>query len=324
MNNKWDIFVKQSELGNIHQTSSWGEFQKTIPYRGKYRIIPGMGLVVRYKLPKGFSWLYCPRGPLCKLRPHEIKNFLSEVKKIAKKERAIFLRIDPPVSSYPKLKGFREVSYGFQPEHTLILDLTQSKENILAQMKQKGRYNIRLAEKKGVVIRSIDPKDKKFKKAIITFHNLLKETFTRDKFKGHDAAYYENMVRILGQRDMCKLYLAEYRDEVIAGIIVTFFKDTAIYYFGASGNSHRNVMAPYLLQWTAIKEARRRGCKVYDFLGIAPSGSVHHPWAGVTEFKKKFGGKEVSFAPTREYAFKPLHYYLYRIYKFLRLLTGKR
>ena len=111
------------------------------------------------------------------------------------------------------------------------------------------------------------------------------------------------------------LYMAIYESKPIAGIIVTHFKDTAIYYFGASGNEYRNVMAPYLLQWHAMKEAKKKNLKYYDLLGIAPENAKDHPWAGVTNFKKKFGGKHITYAPPQEYSFKPFIHLLYQLYR---------
>jgi len=128
--------------------------------------------------------------------------------------------------------------------------------------------------------------------------------------------------------ERCKLYLAEFEGEIIAGIIVTFFGDMAIYYFGASGNAHRNVMAPYLLQWVAMRFAKARGIKWYDFLGIAPldeNGEVDekHAWAGVTEFKRKFGGVTVNYLPARELVYDWPMFLALRLKKWLNGIFKK-
>jgi lipid II:glycine glycyltransferase (peptidoglycan interpeptide bridge formation enzyme) len=126
------------------------------------------------------------------------------------------------------------------------------------------------------------------------------------------------MIEILGEKDFAKMYLAEYEGETIAGVIVTFYEDTATYYYGASSNKHRNVMAPYLLQWHAIKEAKSRNMKKYDFLGISPPDAKNHPWQGVTEFKMKFGGEIVEYVKAKEFIFKPFWYWVIRIVKKLK------
>lgn len=309
---KWDEFIQTHPLSSIHQTSAWGHF------RGKYWIIVlenddkiiGGSMIIRQELPKGYCWLYSARGPLIQndqmdLSGSQVEALLTALEPLAKKENAVFLRIDPPITEPPKFKGFKPTHSGFQPEDTIIVDLTASEEEILKQMKQKGRYNIRLAEKKGVSIHE--------SKNVDAFYSLLEQTTTRDNFHGHDKHFYQQMLDKLPQNAI--LYMATYENKSIAGIIVTHFKDTAIYYFGASGNEYRNVMAPYLLQWHAMKEAKKRHAKYYDLLGIAPENAKDHPWAGVTNFKKKFGGKHITYAPPQEYSFKPLIHFLYKLYK---------
>lgn len=181
-------------------------------------------------------------------------------------------------------------------------------------MKQKGRYNIRLAEKKDIEITKTDPKNKdELNQNLDDFYDLLKQTTERDKFNAHEKNYYKKMLENL--KENSALYLAKKGEKTVAGIIITFFKDTAIYYYGASSNEDRNLMAPYLLQWHAIKQAKKQGYKYYDFFGIAPEDSKNHAWAGVTQFKKKFGGQAISYIPAQEYPFKKLLYLLYKLYK---------
>lgn len=335
----WDEFIKTNPLSTIHQTSSWGHFQEKIPQRGKYWIIIledsnkskiiGGTLLIRHSLPKGYSWLYMSRGPLINYDPAkstiQIKALIDAIKPLAKKEKAIFLRIDPPIKLAEKfgskshLKGFHTTHSGFQPEHTLLLDLTKSEEELLKEMKPKGRYNIHLAEKKGVKIRISDPaKKEQFKKDIDAYFAMLKETTSRDNFSGHNKEIYKNMIEILEPKNLAKLYIAEHENTPIAAIITTYYKDTATYYYGVSSNSFRNLMAPYLLQWEAIKDAKTQGYKTYDFLGISPLNAKNHPWKGVTEFKTKFGGAHATYNPPQEFAFKKLLYLLYRLYKLVK------
>jgi peptidoglycan pentaglycine glycine transferase (the first glycine) len=329
----WEEFVQNHPLASLHQSPAWGHFQQKIQSRGQYWIVAlfedekivGGTMVIRHKIHKNHSWLYCPRGPLLNYDADNINDQLKLITEalapLAKKENSIFLRVDPPLpKTYPqKFSYFHSTHHGFQPENTLILDLSKSKEEILQQMKSKGRYNIRLAEKKGVKIRPSGPKNSiQFQEDIKSFYDILEQTTQRDKFHGHGQDFYLDMVQTLAINKNATLYLAEYKGKVIAGIISTFYKDTAIYYYGASSNHHRNLMAPYLLQWQAIKDARVQNLTHYDFLGIAPENSKNHPWKGVTDFKKKFGGKTISYLAPREYAFKKITYWLYRVYKFIR------
>jgi lipid II:glycine glycyltransferase (peptidoglycan interpeptide bridge formation enzyme) len=307
----------------IEQTKTWAEFRKIAKNEQYFDLSTPdyTAIIQKMNLPFNKCWLYCNRGPIFNNLSKKIfTNFLNEAKKLAKKENAIFLRIEPPfqkdsensknyIELLKKLK-FRKAHASYQPQHTLIIDLSKSKEEILAQMKQKGRYNIRLAKKKGVKIKTGSQSD------IDVFFKLLNETTMRDKFKGHDKNFYKKMLEILGAKNMAKLYLAEYEGIVIAAIIVTFYKDTATYYYGASSNKYRNVMAPYLLQWQAICEAKNKGMRYYDFLGIAPLDSLkNHPWRGVTEFKRKFGGQKVDYVKAREYVFNKFWYFMLMVYK---------
>lgn len=338
--NLWSDFVEKHPLGNIHQTPEWGHFRRQVTGNEKYWIIvleekltPGsqsriendLGseqapseiiagtLLLRQSLPHGYSWLYAPRGPLLNYNDSEsayeqMAALMNEIKKIAKEEKAIFFRADPLLQTPLHFPHFHQNIHGFQPDHTLLLDLTPSEEDILKQMKPKGRYNIKLAEKKGVTISQ--------SKDTTSFYKILSETTSRDGFHGHNEKFYQDMLSSLGNR--ATLYLAEYEGQTIAASLNTFYKDTATYYYGASSNEHRNVMAPYLLHWEAIRDAKAKGYKTYDFFGIAPENAVNHPWTGVTEFKKKFGGMEVSYQLPQEFVFKKTLYFLYHGYKKIR------
>ncbi|PKL36490.1 hypothetical protein CVV38_01125 [Candidatus Peregrinibacteria bacterium HGW-Peregrinibacteria-1] len=335
----WDLFVENHPLGNIHQTEKFKEFSSQLPQRGKSWLITTEDhtagtVLIRYRLPRGLSWLYAPRGPLLDYQksPETIQKQLTElhttIKKIAKQEKAIFLRIDPPIlentqeaDNFQKTAHslkFRPVGHGFQPQHTLIIDLTLEHDQILSQMKPKGRYNIKVATKNGVVIRTSSPENKEqFQKDLIAFYDILQETTGRDGFSGHPLDYYQKMLTTLFPS--ATLYIAENNQgKIISAAIITYFKTTATYYYGVSSNQDRNLMSPYLLHWQVMKDAKEAGCESYDLFGIAPPASPHHPWQGVTEFKKKFGGTDQQYIPASEKPLKPLLYFLYRLYKKFR------
>lgn len=315
---KWDEFVKNHPLASVHQSSQWGHFQASIPSRGKYWIVAifegekmvGGSMIIRHKIGKNRCWLYSARGPLLEYMDAEkyMDEFMKELKKIGKREKAIFYRIDPPLSHPYELKGFKTTSHGFQPDETLILDLTKSKEQLLKEMKPKGRYNIRLAEKKGVkVSKSTD---------IEAFYKILLETTNRDGFSPHNQNYYKNMLKYLPKTAV--LYIAEHEGRPVAGVLNTNYSNCATYYFGASSDENRSLMAPYLLQWIAITEAKEQGLKTYDFLGISPENAKNHPWKGVSQFKLKFGGTRKTYQKAKEYSLSPLLHFLYKLYKRLR------
>jgi lipid II:glycine glycyltransferase (peptidoglycan interpeptide bridge formation enzyme) len=329
----WADFVNEDLQGNIHQTPAWGHFQEKIPYRGKYWIVVcenednkiiGGTMLVKYRLTNSFCWLYTPRGPL--FNGEDQAEFYKDLayfinKNIAIEESAVFMRIDPLVlkeNSYLS-PGFKEVKYGFQPEDTLMINLEQSEEEILANMKQKGRYNVRLAEKKDVKVIKINlEKAEDVKQALKNYKILLEQTTKRDGFSGHSLSYYEAMINQLRKDKLVDIYFAKHEDDFLAAAIVTYCRDTATYYFGVSSNQKRQLMAPYLLHWQITKDAKKAGFKHYDLFGVAPKNVQNHELSGVTQFKKKLGGTHITYKPAREKAFKPLVYWAYRLYKFLR------
>ncbi|HPU94994.1 MAG TPA: peptidoglycan bridge formation glycyltransferase FemA/FemB family protein, partial [Candidatus Gracilibacteria bacterium] len=372
---KWDSFAYSHPYSSIHQTSRWAHFQSNVAARDKFWIIGIFDedkstkgsrallagtVLIRHKMPKGYTWLYAPRGPLLdydnpEKAKEQMKVLLSKIKEIAQGEKTIFFRIDPLVEIQNAPEKKRSIHFpkfhfshlGYQPEDTLILDITKSEDEILSQMKEKGRYNIRLAGKKGVKIIEVKSGSPNAQAQIEAYYEILQETLERDKFHGHGISFYKNMVDKLAPKKTtnkindksCKdgfsrMLLAYYTEPEthkqipLAGIIATFYKDTGIYYFGASSNAYRNLMAPYLLQWHAMKMAKSLGLTKYDLLGIAPEtpkdplGPKNHHWRGVTEFKRKFGGTYIKYLPPQDFAFKPLIYIFYVIAKKLRRMIG--
>lgn len=287
---------------SLWQHPLWESFQKSNGLKTwHFKNKEAMALVIKHSLPFGLSWLEVPRGPLFE-NEASFHKILEEIKVIADKERAVFIRF----SSYQELPlQAPDTPFDHHPQTSLVIDLTQTEEEILEQMKPKGRYNIKLAEKHDVKIEVSED--------VETFHHLLKKTGGRDDFGIHGVEYYDNMLRTFGPH--AQLLMARYEDRLVAGGIFVYLEEWGIYYYGASDHHYRNVMAPYLIQWEAIKEAKKRGCKHYDFLGIAPENSPHHPWAGVTEFKKKFGGEVLNYPHAKDLVLKPVWYFLYKLKK---------
>ncbi len=327
---EWDDFVLNSERGSIHQLSSWKPFQETISGRGPVlgwgikddseKILATTFVVAMDTGFMGKKWWYSARGPV--FDDEECGQMLLEyVAKELKKKGGIFWRFDPYVTKKELQKlqvQTRFATQNYQPTDTLILDLTKTENVLLSEMKRKGRYNINLAKKKNVKCVKITGKNVS-EKDLNDFWKLNSETTNRDSFSGHEKKYYRNFLKQISP--FADLFFAEAEDETrIATAISTFAGDKAIYYFGASTSNpnYRNMMAPYLLQWTMIQEAKKRKCKTYDFLGIAPENDPKHAYTGISEFKWKFGGTRKTFAPGKEIVFHKLWYWLYRIAKKLK------
>jgi len=297
----WSKFKRRS----LWQHPIWDGFQKAIGRKTwVVETDSAMALVVQHKMSFGLNWLEVPRGPLFE-NDENLKMILDKIEELGRNEKSVFIRM----SSYEELKitnyELRISKLDHHPETSLVIDLDQSEEEILAQMKPKGRYNIKVAEKHEVTVSPSTDVD--------TFYQLLSKTGGRDGFSLHPKSYYEKMMESLG--DNAQLLLAKYQDKVIAGGIFVYLDEWGIYYYGASDYNYRNVMAPYLIQWEAIKEAKKRGCKHYDFLGISPNDAKNHPWAGVTGFKKKFGGRIKDYPKAQVMVLRPFWYFLYKIRK---------
>lgn len=316
---KLDLFVANHPRGSIEQSWSWGVFQSEIPGRPAFYVfglygrtdeLLGSMLVVRQEMGFGKSWLWCPRGPLLPAdKPESAWELLKkEVEKLAKENGDLYLRVEPGLfDTDAQSLGGKPAKESYLPENTLMIDLSKSEEDILKQMHQKGRYNIKQAEKAGVYV--LKSKFQEFE----DFYALLEETAQRDGFKIHDKRYYSRFLETLG--DWSHLYLAHVDHEIIGGILVTHFGKTATYYFGASTTRHKEKMAPYALQWFAMREAKQEGMTHYDFLGIAPENETDHVLAGVTQFKTRFGGEKVNYQKARVFVYRPYWTALVRLAK---------
>jgi len=297
----WSDFKRRS----LWQHPIWDEFQKSIGRKTWTVETEGaMALVVQHKMPMGLNWLEVPRGPLFS-DEKSLSEILKKIEEIGRREKSVFVRM----SSYEKLETrnskLENALTDHHPETSLVIDLDHSEEEILAQMKPKGRYNIKVAEKHNVTVSPSEDVD--------AFYQILSKTGNRDGFGIHEKSYYQKIMESM--KDNVQLLLAKYQDRVIAGGIFVYLDRWGIYYYGASDYNYRNVMAPYLIQWEAIKEAKKRGCVRYDFLGIAPENAKNHPWAGVTEFKKKFGGRIKDYPKAKVITLRPFWYFLYKLRK---------
>jgi lipid II:glycine glycyltransferase (peptidoglycan interpeptide bridge formation enzyme) len=282
------------------QSPEWGTFQQSVGLK-TFRV-NGVLLIAK-PLPFGKSYLYCPHLDF-RFQNSDFRIFLNKVKELAKEGQVVFLRLEPTEElkiENCKLKIVR--SSDVQPSKTLILDLKKSEEGLLAAMHPKTRYNIRLAEKRGVKV--YEAGEDKFEK----FWNLMQETTGRDKFHSHDKTYYQKMLA----GEMVKLYFAEYKNEVLAAGLFVFYGDTVTYLHGASTQEHKEVMAPYALHWQMIQLAKQLGYAKYDFYGID-----EQKWPGVTRFKKGFGGNEVNYPGCYDVVFDKKWYIAYKLIRRVR------
>lgn len=301
----WDR--KTIELnGSILQSWGWGEF---LVAQGKkiHRLSGGnfQALLAETDLPTGKKYLYCPRGPL-----GEWKEAVSRIHELAwSLPNCVFARIEPLAVPEGLVKAEKDI----QPKHNWVLELGGTEEQLLSEMKPKHRYNLNLASRKGVTVREGGKED------LIAIYQLLLETAGRNRFRLHPQDYYWQLFDRLHPEHL-KLLLAEYQGKIVGGMLLSLFGGTAVYLHGGSSQNHREVMAPYLLHWEAIRLCQKLGFKEYDFGGVAPEDEPAHPWAGISRFKKGFGGKEVVYPGSYDLVVSPVWYNVYKLAKKFRSL----
>lgn len=306
----WNTFVQEHPCGSVWQSPEWKRYQEALGRDARvYAAFEGQQLVAAAlvmidRTAGNLATWEIPRGPI----GENASNLARHIAEDARRERALVLRLSPftPLS----LNGSGPSDGHSQPEATRMLDLMLDDNALLAQMKPKGRYNIRLAQRHDIEVRDSDD--------IEAFHALLKRTSQRDRFSIHAASHYKAFLEHLPGGF---LLLAYHRnDEPIAGLMGAIWDNTGMYYYGASDERHRALMAPYLLQWEAIKLCKARGCTRYDLLGIAPIGSDStHPWAGISSFKEKFGGTVIEYPQEQQVMIRPI---LWRLLQVKRKILG--
>ncbi len=302
MNRKdWNSFVLENgpRSGRFLQSWEWGGFQKVlgekierqrVEHEGK---VIGQTLWIRKQVPMFGEYWSAPKGPIGKMG--EIGG------------EAMFARIEPE-----ELEVEAKKSIELQPAVTSILDLSKSEEDLLSGMHHKTRYNIRLAERKEVEVRieGVELDD---------VWGLFEKTGARGGFKLHSKKYYEKQLSSLKDGD-CKMFLAAafVQGRAVAATVMNDFGDTRTYVHGASDHEYRKLMAPSLLHWRLIQDAREKGFQWYDWWGVAPANAENHPWEGISRFKRGFGGEDVESAGTFDVILKPLRYRLYELARKVR------
>lgn len=293
---------------SLLQSSQWEVFQEK---NGHAPMRVGDGFALLEALPVVGKYLYFPRFPLS---GSSLKK--DEVLLIAHGKKAHWLRVEPENETVFETlkKEFGETSivtapHDIQPREILVMDITPTEETLLSEMKQKTRYNIRLAEKHGVTVRfSREAKDME------TFIELIYATTNRKAIWPHPKNYYRNFFEVFREQE-CVLALAEHGGKVLTANLLVFFEGVAYYLHGGSSDEGRHMMAPFLLQFESIREAKKRGCMTYNFGGVKTDITGKNSWAGITRFKQGFAPKTapVVFPGTYDIILSPWWYRLYRL-----------
>ncbi|MCX8132044.1 MAG: peptidoglycan bridge formation glycyltransferase FemA/FemB family protein [Clostridia bacterium] len=334
---KYKDFLLSHSKCNFAQSPEWADVKsewksKIIMAEDDSGNITGaMNILIR-KIPFfNYTIMMASRAPVCD--PHDektIRALMECAKQLAKIHKSYVLMLEPDVEIEDREFGqlVRNMGFivkndsknfeGINPRFVYRKDIKgMSEEELMQSFHQKWRYNIRLAERKGVEVRIGD------KSNIPEFHKIMIETGLRDNFVTRSISYFEKMYDCMAP-DHLRLYLAYYEGKIIAGTITIMYGKKCWYLYGASSNAYRNVMATYLLQWEAMKWALESGCDVYDFRGVSGDMDENNPLYGIYRFKKGFNGQLVELIGEIDYIFKPLIYLVVdKGFKALRAIRSK-
>ncbi len=331
----WDRDAVRSRDGHVLQSAAWGRIRESQGWRvERLRIgdpLP-VALVLWKELPAGLRLAYVPRGPVFDQREaSQLEAALDALARRAREERAIFLKVDPeiPRKREDLLRAYERCGFSRSREDvqpvlvTLEIDLGRDEDAILRDFDKGTRWNVRQAEKRGVEVAERADDD-----ALDAFYEVYKVTGRRARFITRTRAYYRRVWRTLLDAGHATLVVALVDKRIVAGAVLFWCGDRAIYMYGASDDVARKTFASYGLQWRCIRLARERGCARYDLGGIPPNPTQADPMYGVYLFKKGFGGSRREFAGAHDVAPRPLLYRAWvfaepRAYAALALLRGR-
>jgi lipid II:glycine glycyltransferase (peptidoglycan interpeptide bridge formation enzyme) len=315
--------------GSFLQSRFWGAFKAEFGWSSLcFDIAYGQEasslLVLVRTLGGGLSFAYVPHGPELDLPEGERGAALAELAGALRPHLprgCLFVRFDPPWVSEgegrPKIGApLERAAADVQSPDTVLVDLARDEEDILASMKPKWRYNVRLAEKKGVVAAD------EGLPALGEFYRLYEETSRRDRIALHPERYYRRLFELAaayrsdgegaGEAPDLRLWVARHEGRPLAAIVTLFMGRQAVYLYGASSDEGRSLMPAYALQWAAMRAAKASGCACYDMFGIPPSDDPGHPMAGLYRFKTGFGGSIAHRAGSWDYPYSRIAYAAFR------------
>lgn len=327
---RYDDYIRQGPKGHILQTVAWGDLKARTGWAPVRYLVEERGtgaprgaisvLLRRLPLPGTRLYLgYAPRGPVIDYADEAaMSELFASVAGDLRRRGAIALKIDPDVAAdridvVDRLErlGLRRMTRGLgfegvQPRFVFRLPLRGPAEEIMASFQPKTRYNIRLAQRRGVTVRVGTTRED-----LRTFYRILVETARRDRFLVRAESYYQDMWELLVEKRLARLFLADHEGETLAGTMAFILGDKAWYVYGASSNARREVMPNYLLQWTMIRWAKDSGCNLYDFRGVSGNLDPSDPLYGLFRFKKGFGAEFTEFIGEFDLVLSPSWYHAY-------------
>ena len=303
----WEEFLEQHSEANFLQSWYWGEFHKRLKrkifrsgfYSGDKLV--GVMLSILEDAKRG-RHLSVPAGPIIDWQEAgQVSGFVDEIKKLAKAEACVFVRVRPQLQAneFSKIifekNGFVRAPIHLHAELTSQLDLTKPEEQLLANMRKATRYEVKKAISQGIKITATDDPE-----AIKKFYDLQVLTSERQKFVPFSYQFLYEQFEVFAKVKKALLYSAEFQNKLLAQAFIIFYGHEAVYHYGASTEDGRKYPGAYLTQWEAIKEAKRRDMKSYNFWGVAPEEGKNHRFYGLSIFKRGFGGVDFEYLHARD------------------------
>lgn len=326
---EWRKFLDERRPHTFLQSWEWGEFNRAMGSKiwrlgvCEDETPQGIALAVKVNARRG-RFLFVPHGPVIDWKDGEaLALLLAELIKIARAENVAFIRIAPAEKKSEKgIKGLRSAGLRLSPIHThaellWLLDLGSSEGELLKNMRKQTRHSIQKAAKDGVSIEiSREPED------VGTFYGLYDTTARAQKFHAFSREYIEKEFEAFAPGGSVEFFFAWRNREIVSAAMIIFSKHEAFYHHGASLKKYPQLTASHLLQWEAIREAKRRGCRTYNFWGISPPENQKHPWAGLSLFKRGFGGYAEEFIPSHDLPLSSAYWLNVAVEKVRRLRRG--
>jgi len=311
----WENFLLSKNPKSFLQSWNWAETNALMGDKVfrlgfvKNNKLVGICLLIKQDAKRG-PHLLIPGGPIMDWKDKRVVQlFLKSVTGLAKQEGVWFARVRPEITESAEARrmfsqlGFYPSPMHLNAENTWVLKIDRSEEELLSGMRKTTRYLIRRSLKEGYHLeRTVDLSK------VGTLYNLQKETVERHKFVGFPKSLFTHQMETFGNDDQAELYLCKRRNKVLAAAIIIYYGDTAYYHHSGSTSRYPKLSFSYFLQWQIMLEAKRRGLKYYNFWGVSSDGNPKHRFAGVTIFKKGFGGEQVNWLHAHDLPIYPLYW----------------
>ncbi len=308
---EWEHLVQSNSASGFMQSLHWAQVKArqglSSFHIGLFEKDKLVGGAIFYSSMKrnGAGFLIAPDGPVLPwhdeiLAAQYLALIIDMTQAHAAELGIMAIRVEPRLAPPPKsiLREFGRAPVDLIPRETLYIDLSVPEEEILAGMKQKGRYNIKLAQRHGIHVY-----EDKSNEAVYHFYSIMRQSSQRDDFALEPVSFFEHLAAVLAPAGCARFFFSEHDGERLGTLLLIRYGSRATYLYGGIGNEKPNLMGGYALQWTAMQAAKELGCDTYDFYGFDPYRSPEHQYARFSQFKSQFGGTPVSFIGAHDYYF---------------------